>query len=296
MAKLEPFSGDYYLWEYVPSMAASIIFLLLLFFAPTVFHVWKAWKTHARFCIPFIIGGVCTYLLGSRSLRLLTEQSSNIRAVEVIGYGFRAACTNATANLVLYILQSVLILLGPVLYAASVYMVLARLIRSVGAEKYSLVRISWVTKTFVAGDIISFMVQGQGSGLMASDGLENIAKAIVICGLMIQILVFGFFIITSMVFRKRMKRAPTSDVPYIHHLYPLYAVSWLIMIRSIFRVLEFATGQKGYFLSNEWPLYVFDAVPMVSVMIIWGYWHPGTIGQNPARTRILSMESYRTTA
>ncbi|GFN20335.1 RTA1 domain-containing protein [Aspergillus tubingensis] len=228
MAKLEPYSGDYYLWEYVPSIAASVIFLLL-FLAPTLFHVWKAWKTHARFCIPFILGGV----------------------FEVIGYAFRAACTNATANLILYILQSVLILLGPVLFAASVYMVLARLIRSVGAEKYSLVRISWVTKTFVAGDIVSFLVQGQGSGLMASDGLENIAKAIVICGLMIQVFVFGFFIITSMVFEKRMKRAPTSEVPYTHHLYPLYAVSWLIMIRSIFRVIEYATGQKGYFFGKR---------------------------------------------
>lgn len=79
MAKLEPYSGDYYLWEYVPSMAASVIFLLL-FLAPTLFHVWKAWKTHARFCIPFILGGVCTYLLGPLSIRLLTEQSSNSRS------------------------------------------------------------------------------------------------------------------------------------------------------------------------------------------------------------------------
>ncbi|RAL17610.1 RTA1 domain-containing protein [Aspergillus homomorphus CBS 101889] len=256
MAKLEPVSGYYYLWEYVPSMAASIIFLTL-FFAPTLFHVWMAWKTHALFCIPFIIGGV----------------------FEVIGYAFRAACTNATANLILYILQSVFILLGPVLLAASVYMVLARLIRSVGAEKYSLVRITWLTKTFVTGDIVSFLVQGQGSGLMATDGLENIAKGIVICGLVIQIFVFGFFIVTCMVFEKRMKRAPTSEVPYTHHLYPLYAVSWLIMVRSIFRVLEYAMGQKGYLLVNEWPLFVFDAVPMVSVMVIWGYWHPGSIQQ-----------------
>jgi hypothetical protein len=59
MAKLEPFRGDYYLWEYVPSIAASIVFLIL-FFIPTAYHCWKAWKIRARFCIPFCIGGICT--------------------------------------------------------------------------------------------------------------------------------------------------------------------------------------------------------------------------------------------
>lgn len=59
MAKLEPYAGDYYLWEYVPSLAAAIIFLIL-FAAGTAYHVWKAWRTRARFCIPFCVGGLCT--------------------------------------------------------------------------------------------------------------------------------------------------------------------------------------------------------------------------------------------
>lgn len=82
MAKLEAFRGDYYLWEYVPSMAASVIFVLL-FLAPTLFHVWKAWKTRARFCIPFIIGGVCTSLPASFPRFLpftMTEQFHNSRS------------------------------------------------------------------------------------------------------------------------------------------------------------------------------------------------------------------------
>ncbi|KAL2832763.1 RTA1-domain-containing protein [Aspergillus pseudoustus] len=264
MPKLEPFRGDYYLWEYVPSIAASIIFMFL-FLALTVFHSWKAWKTGARFCIPFCIGGF----------------------FEIIGYITRASCTYRTARLMPYVIQSVFILLGPVLFAASVYMVLARLIRSVGGEKYSIIRITLVTKTFVAGDIISFLVQGSGAGMMAMDGMANAAKAIVITGLMVQIIVFGVFIVTSVVFEKRMRRAPTNGsyadsaaaAEWKKHLYPLYAVSALIMVRSIFRVAEYAMGQKGYLLSHEWPMYVFDAVLMVGVMGIWAVWHPGTIRQ-----------------
>ncbi|KAL5335193.1 RTA1 like protein-domain-containing protein [Aspergillus crustosus] len=274
MAKLEPYVGDYYLWEYVPSMAASIIFLLL-FLAATSFHCWKAWKTGARFCIPFCIGGL----------------------FEVIGYGGRADCTNKTGQLGPYIIQSVFILLGPVLFAASVYMFLARLIRSVGAEKYSLIRIKWLTKTFVAGDIISFLVQGSGAGMMAMDGVADMAKGIVIGGLVVQIIVFGFFMVTSWVFEKRMRRVPTaSESAWVPHLYPLYAVSVLIMIRSLFRVIEYAMGQKGYLLANEWPMYVFDSVLMLAVMLIWGYWHPGTIKQEAQGSQLLSMGSFQSKA
>ncbi|KAL4918376.1 RTA1 like protein-domain-containing protein [Aspergillus aurantiobrunneus] len=269
MAKLEPYVGDYYLWEYIPSLPASIVFLLL-FLAATVFHCWKAWRTRARFCIPFCIGGL----------------------FEVIGYGGRADCTNKTGELGPYIIQSVFILLGPVLFAASVYMFLARLMRSVGAEKYSLIRVEWLTKTFVAADIISFIVQGSGAGLMATDGMADTAKGIVIGGLMVQIVAFGFFIITSIAFEARMRRAPTSpEGCWQGHLYPLYAVSSLIMVRSVFRVIEYAMGQKGYLLSHEWTMYVFDAVLMSGVMVVWGWWHPGSIRQERLAAATFPMRS-----
>lgn len=222
--------------------------------------------------------------------------------VEIIGFAARAACTNATADLISYCIQSVFILLGPVLFAASIYMVLARLIRSVGAEKYSLIRITWVTRTFVSGDILSFLVQGNGSGMMATESLKDVAKGIVIGGLLIQILVFGFFIVTCVVFEMRMKRAPTpkalsGEVNWKNHLYPLYTVSGLIMVRSIFRTIEYGMGKKGYLLSHEWPMYVLDSVLMVGVMGVWGYWHPGTIGkEGNGRLSLVRMVSSRSKA
>ena len=32
------------------------------------------------------------------------------------------------------------------------------------------------------------------------------------------------------------------------------------MARSIFRVIEYAMGQKGYLLSHEWTMYTFDSL------------------------------------
>jgi uncharacterized membrane protein YpjA len=49
----------YKFWNYVPSMPAAVIFMLV-FLVLTGLHTWKMIKTKTWFCIPFTIGGVCT--------------------------------------------------------------------------------------------------------------------------------------------------------------------------------------------------------------------------------------------
>ena len=61
-----------------------------------------------------------------------------------------------------YIIQNILILLGPALFAGSIYMVLGRLIRVLDADDYSLIRVQWLTKLFLLGDILSIFGQGGG--------------------------------------------------------------------------------------------------------------------------------------
>jgi hypothetical protein len=61
-----------------------------------------------------------------------------------------------------FALQALLILLAPPLYAASIYMVLGRLIRFLGAEHLSMIRVNWMTKIFVTGDVIAFLAQAAG--------------------------------------------------------------------------------------------------------------------------------------
>jgi hypothetical protein len=58
MAQLKPFEGDDYLWRYVPSRAAAIVFVVL-FAIPTGFVIWRIVKTRSWHCIPFAIGGLC---------------------------------------------------------------------------------------------------------------------------------------------------------------------------------------------------------------------------------------------
>lgn len=59
-------------------------------------------------------------------------------------------------------MQELLTLLAPALFAASIYMVLGRMITFVDGEHLAPIRVSRLTKIFVAGDVFSFLVQSSG--------------------------------------------------------------------------------------------------------------------------------------
>jgi hypothetical protein len=61
-----------------------------------------------------------------------------------------------------YILQSVLLLVAPALFAASIYMELGRIVLMVDGERSLFIRRTWLTKLFVTGDVLSFLMQSSG--------------------------------------------------------------------------------------------------------------------------------------
>lgn len=115
---------------------------------------------------------------------------------------------------------------------------------------------------------------------------------IIIGGLVVQVLFFGCFIVTSLVFHQRMRLVPTSRVmaqspPWQKHLFVLYAASALILVRSVFRLVEYAQGNDGYLISHEVFLYVFDSVLMWVCMAILAWVHPSEIAAllHPGKAR-----------
>ncbi|KAF2626199.1 putative RTA1 domain protein [Macroventuria anomochaeta] len=245
MAVLEPYRDGYYLWNYVPSIGAAVIFILLSL-VMTASISWHMSKIKTWFCVPFVIG------------------------VEFAGYYARASAHNKTGRVMPYSTQSVFILLGPALFAASIYMCLSRIIRGVHGNHHSLVKPSWLTKIFVTGDVLSFVVQGGVAGLMVSGNSIKTGEGMVIGGLMIQIIMFGLFAVTAVLFQRRIERRPTPESCSS-------ALPTLIMVRSIFRVAEYAMGNDGYLLKHEWTLYIFDTTLIFAVMVVCFLWYPTRI-------------------
>ena len=258
MADHKDDGNSFVLYRYPPSLAAATVFVVL-FALTTGSHMFQMFRKRSWFMIPFIIGGL----------------------FEFIGYIGRIVSSNDQYKLAPYIMQTLLLLLGPALYAATIYMVLGRLVLLTGGERYSLVRRTWLTKIFVGGDVISFMMQGAGGGIMSSgaSGMKT-GEKIIVGGLFVQILFFGLFFLTATLFQIRGKEylaTLSSNIPWKKHLFALYATSILILVRSVFRVIEYIQGNSGYLLRHEVFLYVFDAVLMFAVMVILNISHPGDI-------------------
>jgi hypothetical protein len=149
-----------------------------------------------------------------------------------------------------------------------------------------------------------------GGGIQAMGTLDALhtGEQIIIGGLFVQLIFFGLFIVVSGVFHYRLvrnlplkkrysplslfksrrsspsihtsstvSRASLSELPWKRHLYTLYLASALIMVRSIFRVVEYIQGNAGYLLSHEVYLYIFDATLMFFVMLAFNWTHPSQI-------------------
>jgi len=115
---------------------------------------------------------------------------------------------------------------------------------------------------------------------MANVKTMTFGKHLVVLGLLLQIIFFGIFIITGGIFHFRIARSPTPASAHNNwkpYMYTLYIASTLILIRSVFRVIEFSGGNDGVLLRNEVFLYIFDAVLMLGVMLAFNAVHPGMI-------------------
>ncbi|OOF90142.1 hypothetical protein ASPCADRAFT_20587, partial [Aspergillus carbonarius ITEM 5010] len=252
---------EYY--RYNPSLAAAVIFIIC-FLLTTALHTFQLIRTKTLFFIPFLVGGY----------------------FEWIGYCARAVSSNQSPNWTLgpYLVQSLLPLVAPALFAASIYMELGRLIIVLHAEKHSLIRVKWLTKIFVTGDVLSFLLQAGGAGLMGSHSQSGVTNGshIIVGGLVIQVLFFGFFIISTAIFHHRMDQSPTpyslsSGIDWRRLIWVLYSASVLILVRSIYRLIEYVQGFSGYLISHEAYLYVFDALLMFVVMLLFHVVHPSEL-------------------
>lgn len=83
-------------------------------------------------------------------------------AVDTFGYIARSQAHYYPWSTNIYIIQQLLILLAPALFAASIYMTLGRIILFTQAETLAPIPARWLTKIFVCGDVLSFVVQSAG--------------------------------------------------------------------------------------------------------------------------------------
>jgi hypothetical protein len=72
-------------------------------------------------------------------------------------------------------------------------------------------------------------------------------------------------------------KAAVSGIPWQRYLYTLYIASGLILVRSVFRLIEYVQGNAGYLISHEAYLYIFDGFLMFLAMVLFNWEHPSQL-------------------
>ncbi|ESZ96365.1 putative RTM1-like protein [Sclerotinia borealis F-4128] len=204
-------------------------------------------------------------------------------AMESVGYIGRVVSTYNTDNRNAYIIQFVLFFLAPALMAASCYMAMGRVIVHATPSSSRNIKTLWVlprwmTPIFVTCDVIAFLIQVFGATSATSKDPKTVNRgySVMKVGLAIQLACFGFFLVVSLRFHIVSKRFQSSwpDTQWRKLLMAINVASVLIFARSIYRMVEFTTDFDGYLSTHEWNFYVFEAVSMLPVLILFNVHHP----------------------
>lgn len=118
--------------------------------------------------------------------------------------------------------------------------------------------------------------------MVSNSNDPSTGEHIIIGGLFVQIIFFGLFTISAVVFQTRINKAPTTrsielKSLWTRHMIALYTASILILIRSVIRVVEYLQGYDGYLMKHEAFIYVFDALLMFITVLVLQYEHPSEI-------------------
>ncbi|KAJ5171533.1 RTA-like protein [Penicillium coprophilum] len=249
-------------YPYTPSATAGYAFMGM-FGVSTLAHIVLMFPFRAAYFIPLVLGGIC----------------------ETFGYYGRAWSHQSRFEIKSWALQEMLILCAPPLVAATVYMVLGRIVRSFGAEHLSSMRPKRLTFIFVMNDVLCFCTQLGGAGVQVTGDQQvmKIGKKVVLAGLIFSLVVFAWFILIAAKLHRRLRQMPTpflKENPHLHwqrYMWAIYLSCFALMLRNLVRTIQFGAGQTTDVNTKEAYIYVFDAFLMFFTMFLLIIYHPGRL-------------------
>ncbi|KAI1073748.1 putative RTA1 domain protein [Whalleya microplaca] len=254
-------NNDWSVWLYEPSLALAII-------ATAVYTIPFLWITYltifkyrAWYFICVSIGGI----------------------FEVVGYALRSYSTQNHQDIGSFATSTSLIVLAPIFVAAGNYLLIGRLIRAVlppSHHRVLKVPARLLTRIFVSFDVVCFLVQSSGSSLASAYGwvgpTADIAINILLAGLALQVLAFSTYlcILTRFYYLSRSMVVANAPLGWSKVLKAVCISSSLILIRCIYRMIEFAEGTDGYTMTHEWVFWVFEGITMLIAISAFCIWYP----------------------
>jgi hypothetical protein len=157
------------------------------------------------------------------------------------------------------------------------------------------------TRLYVLVDVVAIFTQLIGTVLPASGTAEGqrLAKIVVLVGLIAQLAGLSVFLAFGCGrLHVRLRRDPSRSramladpgVNWLGYFVVLEVAAVMLVVRSVVRGVEYVGGPEGVVARHEWFVYVFDAVPMLVVMVGFLVLYPARLVREVVRLEGLMMK------
>ncbi|KAF3921389.1 hypothetical protein ABW20_dc0109774 [Dactylellina cionopaga] len=263
------------LFYYCPNFWLAIFFTII-FGLSTLTHIFQAfYYRKVRLCWVIIIGA----------------------AWEATAFGLRTAATQNPLSDALGIWSTFLTVLSPLLVKTFIYMIFGRMVHYYLVEKKVFgIQAKRLTIIFASLDMISFLVQLVGAYMVGTPHTDpnaseqdkiNSARTkqtgyhILKGGIALHvpwIIVFSIFVWRfkmKAVKEKAREQHTERQTNWRCLLTILYISLTMIMIRNIFRLIQFSSSDNSKVMTIEAFFYILDGSPVAIACIAWNAFHPG---------------------
>ena len=246
---------DYF--NFYPSLALSIVGLVL-----------------------FAIGALSVFAMTVRTRQWYMVIASIVGLMEMGGFACRIKMLNQ-AVYGAYVAMQCLLIIPPSFLALVQYITLAKvvsLVRMRYPDRKLLVKPKLVIWGFFAMEITALACQGAGAGLSVSTkGVSNLnsGRILLLLGLVALVVLILCYLLTA-IYVNLSPRYAIKSSPNMRKLFPvLYTCTSLLLIRNIFRLVEFGQGFEGAIASQEKYFYGFDALIIILILLLNTIFHFG---------------------
>ena len=246
---------DYF--DFYPSLALSIVGLVL-----------------------FTIAAAAVFVMTLKTRQWFMVIASIVGLMEAAGYACRIKMLSATVYGA-YVAMQCLLIIPPSFLALVQYITLGKVVGLVGSrypDRKLFVKPKLVIWVFFALEITALACQGAGAGLSVSTkGVSNLnsGRVLLLLGLVALVVLIICYLVTAIYVNLSPKYSIKSS-PSMRKLFPvLYTCTSLLLIRNIFRLIEFGQGFNGPIADQEKYFYGFDALMIILILVLNTVFHFG---------------------
>lgn len=250
---------EWSVYQYRPSLAANIIFMILYALAMAV-HIYLGIRWRQKFFMIFMIFG-CLF--------------------EIIGYAGRIILYNNPFLFAGFMLQIVFVTSGPVFYTGAIYVTLSKTIESFSPEM-ARIKPKFIWLIFIPADLVCLVLQAAGGALSTvSQGSSQTGINVAMAGLAFQVAILVFFCILLgdylvRYFRSGSTSALSTRMRLFFGFLSLTVI--LILARCAFRCYELSQGYRDSDLITDEGLFIgLEGVLIIVAVFCLCIGHPGFV-------------------